>query len=75
MADAAGRCGRRARLGPVIGVGGCTEAQLDLALAALVVVPGTTDATPRADNSGLLGALPDLQVEVTEIVDHLALRR
>jgi len=61
--------------GLVIGVGGCTEAQLDLALAALVVVPGTTDATPRADNSGLLGALPDLQVEVTEIVDHLALRR
>lgn len=37
-----------------------------------VAVRELADVSRRADNPRLLGALPDLQVDVNEIVDHLA---
>jgi hypothetical protein len=50
-------------------------AAVDGTSVGAVAVRELADVSRRADNPLLLGALPDLQVDVTEIVDDLASER
>ena len=50
-------------------------AAIDGTSVGAVAVRELADVSRRADNPQLLGALPDLRVDVTEIVDQLAAER
>jgi plasmid stability protein len=50
-------------------------AAVDGTSVSAVAVRELADVSRRADNPRLLGALPDLQVEVAEIIDDLGSER